>query len=149
MGGNTMTRIATTALLAALMAVAISAQAAKTAVPKELASLQGAWTIGTFNGQSAAGAGPEIVLTFTGDKYSQSVDGTINERGSVKVDASKKPMTIELNIQEGDDRGKLQYGVFEISGTTLTCKLNMPGSTDRPTDFSVAEGFILFTAVRK
>ena len=41
-------------------------------------------------------------------------------------------MTIDLNIAEGNDAGKLQLGVIEVSGTTMTGNLGTPGAQDRP-----------------
>jgi hypothetical protein len=40
----------------------------------------------------------------------------VNERGTIKLDASKKPAWIDLTITEGADAGKLQVGVIEVTG---------------------------------
>ncbi|HET9371564.1 MAG TPA: TIGR03067 domain-containing protein [Vicinamibacterales bacterium] len=132
-----------------MMAVAllIAPIAAQTSVPKELAALQGTWVIVTANGESVEG-GAEITLTFSGDKYNQGINGEIVERGTIKVDASKKPMTIDLNIAEGNDAGKLQLGVIEVSGTTMTGNLGAPGAKDRPATLTAAGAFA-FTARKK
>lgn len=132
--------------------VTVSAQNAQNppnAMSKELTSLQGTWVLTSVNGSSVADSGSEISLTFTGDKYVQTVDGDVVERGTVKLDPSKKPMVMDLNILEGGDAGKLQLGVVQISEKLLTGKLNTPGSTDRPTDFAPADGFFVFNATKK
>ena len=131
----------------AAVTLAIAPVAAQTDVPKELAPLQGTWVIVTANGESAAG-GPEITLTITGDKYNQGVNGEIVERGTIKVDATKKPMTIDLNIAEGNDAGKLQLGVIEVNGTTMTGNLGAPGAKERPASLTADSAFA-FTARKK
>jgi len=130
------------------LALMVAPAAAQTSVPKELAALQGTWVILTANGQSAEG-GPEITLTITGDKYNQGVNGEIVERGTIKVDASKKPMTIDLNIAEGDDAGKLQLGVIEVNGASMSGNFGAPGSTARPAGLTSADGAFVFTAKKK
>ena len=55
-------------------------------------------------------------------------------------------MTIDFTILEGDDAGKPQVGVLEVSGDSLTLKLGQPGSTERPTSMSAENGFVIVTA---
>ena len=114
-----------------------------------MADLQGAWTMTSNNGQDMAGSGQVIVTTITGNKYEQTVNGQLAERGTFKVDESKKPMTVDVSIAEGQDAGKLELGVFQLSGKTLTGKFAQPGATTRPTDFSPADGFTAFVMVKK
>jgi uncharacterized protein (TIGR03067 family) len=118
------------------------------AKPKALAALQGTWVLTTADGEDMTG-GPEVALTITGDKYVQTVSGDIVERGQIKLDEAKKPVYIDLMIQEGNDAGKTQLGVIELTGATLKGKLNSPGDNVRPTDFEPADGFFTFTAARK
>jgi uncharacterized protein (TIGR03067 family) len=116
---------------------------------KSAAALQGTWVISSINGQTAPEGSPEMSLTFTGDKYHQTLGGEVNERGTIKLDRSKKPMTIDLIITEGSDAGKTQLGIIEVTGDTVRANLNTPGTTERPTDFAVKEGFIMFLAKKK
>ena len=116
---------------------------------KTVKALQGTWVVTTMNGQEAPAGAPELSITFTGDKYHQTLGGQVNERGSYKVDASKKPMTIELTITEGQDAGKTQLGVFDITGDTLRANLDTPGANQRPTDFTAKEGSLLFVAKKQ
>ena len=84
-----------------------------------------------------------MTLTFTGDKYHQTVGGQINERGTIKLDAAKKPMTIDLIITEGSDAGKTQLGIIEATGDTLRASFGFAGAPQRPTDFTVKEGSLM------
>jgi uncharacterized protein (TIGR03067 family) len=123
---------------------------AQTTAPKDpLPALQGNWAITTIGGQPLADSGTEMSLTITGDKYAQTVNGEVNERGTFKVDTTKKPMTIDLIITEGPDAGKTQLGVFELKDDTLTGNLNTPGVASRPADFAAQEGLILFVARKR
>jgi len=130
-----------------LMSAGVMAQDAKKPVDKAFAPLQGTWTITTFNGQSTDGMGGTSALVIKDDKY-QVTSGTVDERGSLKLDATKKPMTIDLIIEEGNDAGKLQLGIIEVTGDTMKVKLNLAGATPRPTSFEAEEGQILVTATR-
>ena len=126
------------------LSAGIVAQNAK----KAGASLEGTWALGSLNGKSLEG-GPSLLLTFEGGKYHQTLDNTVNERGTYKIDTSKKPMTIDLNIVEGDDAGKVQLGVFEVTGDKLRANLGLPGATERPKDFTISETGLMFEAARR
>ena len=113
------------------------------------AALEGTWIITSINGQTPQDGAPDMTLTFTSDKYHQSIGADVTERGTIKVDAAKKPMTIDLNIVEGEDAGKLQLGVFEITGDTLRLNLDMPGAQQRPADLTMKDAAILVVAKKK
>lgn len=124
-------------VLAVSALLVMAGQTAQDDVKKELDRLQGSWAITLFNGEpvpSEAGA----YLVFTGDKYEQWTGGSVDERGSIKLDPKAKPASIDLVIVEGGDAGKTQLGVYEISGDTATVALSIPGSTTRPS--GVAQG---------
>ena len=131
-------------------ALGASSQAPKEAAKsKVLESLQGAWLITVADGQDLAGSGQEIYITITGNLYVQTVNGQVVERGSFKLDETKKPITLDLAITEGDDAGQSQFGVMQLDGKTMYGKVTNPGVTARPTDFAPAEGYFTFTAVKK
>ena len=140
-----MTQLAT--LIAGIALVtSVFAQGTKPQSAKGAAALQGTWLIGTVNGQSPTEGGSEMKLTFEGNKYHQTLGGTVNERGTFKVDATKKPMTIDLSITEGNDAGKTQLGIIEVTGETMRCSFDAPGAGQRPTDFSLKQGAIVVAA---
>jgi uncharacterized protein (TIGR03067 family) len=139
-----------TVLLASLaLAAGIGGQTGKPEGKPPSTAVQGTWVVASINGESAPEGGQEMTLTFTGDKYEQSLGGTVNERGTFKVDASKKPMTIDLAIGEGSDAGKSQLGIVEVSGDTMKLHLDSPGAAQRPTDFSSKEGSFMVIAKKK
>jgi uncharacterized protein (TIGR03067 family) len=124
-------------LRAVLLSCLVLFQAAQTAPPaaadakKALDQFQGRWQVVTFNGQDIP-AGADLALVFTGDKYEVWNQGSVDERGSFKLDLSTKPMSIDFIITGGDDAGKTQLGLAEITGDTLSLAFAAPGDTARP-----------------
>jgi uncharacterized protein (TIGR03067 family) len=127
------------------LAAAVSART-QDAVPKEMQPLQGTWVMTQINGDPAPG---DMALVISGLKYSETVDGTVDETGLFKVDASKTPMTVDLIIQAGDAAGKTQLGIFDVKGDTLRLLLNAEGATVRPTSLEKADGELFIVAQRK
>jgi uncharacterized protein (TIGR03067 family) len=121
------------------------ASGASADVKKALDQLQGSWQIVSMNGQDVPG-GMDASMVFTGDKYEQRTDGSVQERGSVKLDPSTKPMSIDLLIAEGDDAGKIQLGLAEVTPDTLTLAFAMPGDPARPKTLDNAP---LFAVMKK
>ena len=130
-----------------LLTAAFAGEQAKPAQPAKppaaAAALQGTWAIASINGQPVPDGASAMTLTFTGDKYHQTVGGQINERGTTKLDATKKPMTIDLIITEGSDAGKTQLGIIEVTADELRVNFAFAGVPQRPTDFTVKEGSLV------
>ena len=138
-------------LVTVVMAMAVAAAASartQDAVPKEMQPLQGTWVVTQINGDAAPSEN-QTALVIAGSKYSETVDGTVDETGLFKVDASKTPMTVDLVIQEGDDAGKTQLGVFDVKGDTMRLLLNTAGATVRPTSLEKPDGELFIVAQRR
>ena len=118
------------------------------AVPASLKPLQGTWVLTTPDGQPMAPNG-DLIIAVTGNTYAQSVGGAVNERGTIKIDATKKPMWIDLAITEGPDSGKSQVGLIEITGSTMKGVFSPAGSTTRPTSLAPETGLIAFAGKKK
>jgi uncharacterized protein (TIGR03067 family) len=118
------------------------------AVPAELKPFQGTWVLTTPDGQPLADSG-ELTIAITGDKYAQSVAGAVNERGTIKLDATKKPMWIDLSITDGADAGKTQVGLIEVTGGVMKGVFGMAGSTTRPTSLAPGPDMIAFAGKKK
>ena len=128
------------------MAMAASLIGSDTQLTTTPSALQGTWRLTSLNGRSIPPQGPQITLSIVGEKYQQAVDGKVTERGTLKLDASKQPMTIDLAITEGDDSGKAQIGIVEVTDGTLRMCLDTPGAGQRPSEFGVKDGVIVFEA---
>ena len=136
------------AISVAIVALTMGSAAQKTK-PAPAPSLDGIWVVTSINGEEAPAGSPELTLTIKGDKYQQTLGGQVNERGTIKVDAAKKPMTIDLAISEGPDAGKAQLGIVEVTGDTIRLNLDAPGAGQRPADFAAKAGFILIVGKKK
>jgi uncharacterized protein (TIGR03067 family) len=102
---------------------------------KALDALQGTWQLDSFSvdGMKApADFVKEVKFTVKNNKYSLTIKGQEAESGTIKLDPSKKPKTIDLDIARGNDKGKKQAGIYTLEGDTLTFCLAKPGEADRP-----------------
>src|SRR5687767_4224270 len=119
-----------------LFVIAASAGlAAQTAIPKELQPLQGHWAVVDATANPIP-AGLHVSLLITGDKYEGTQQGKVNEQGTIKVDATRTPSSIDFAIAMGADAGKTQLGLVEVKGDTMTMALAAPGGADRPVSFA-------------
>jgi uncharacterized protein (TIGR03067 family) len=141
----------TIGLVAAPLAGLPAAPGPKDKEKDDLKKFEGDWVVKSW--EQRGQAFPNLVDTATwkikGDKYTLDMQGMVEE-GTIKLDAGKKPTAIDLDITAGNDKGKLQVGVYKIDGDTITMCLAWPAAADRPTDFtSTADnGWILITMKR-
>jgi uncharacterized protein (TIGR03067 family) len=129
--------------------VLATAVAAQEPVSKGIASLQGRWLVVQVGEQTVAPTDPEGAFMVTGDKYVQGVGGRVTERGTIQVDGTKQPMTIDFVISAGRFANTRQLGIFEVSGDTVRFHLAAPGATTRPENFTPKEGFELVVAKKR
>jgi uncharacterized protein (TIGR03067 family) len=107
------------------------------AAKKDLEKLQGEWVMDSheFNGEKQ----PEERVkdykrTVKAERFTVTLaDKTIVE-GTFTLDASKKPKTIDITLETGDDKDKKMLGIYEIDGDTYKVCIGAPG-IDRPTEF--------------
>jgi uncharacterized protein (TIGR03067 family) len=135
------------ALITAVAAAVPSAQTAPVQAAamnksKVLASVQGIWVMTAANGQDVAGSGQTVLVTITDDKYVQTVNGETVEKGSFKIDETKKPFGLDILVIEGTDAGQKQLAIFEVdpTGKTMKVAIAQPGAPVRPSAFAVADG---------
>jgi len=122
--------------------VLVRAAGSQDANPKEMAQLEGAWSMvsGEANGQAMP---KEMVRS--GKRVAKDGETTITIGGQVyfkakfTVDPSKKPKAIDYTMTEGPTKGKTHLGIYELDGDTLKFCFAAPGN-ERPTDFTAKEG---------
>jgi len=135
------------ALAAIVTGGALLAGEGKEAGDKELKKLQGTWKFISkeMDGKETP---PEqltkIKITFTGDKWSVTVDDKVVQGGTHKFDPTKKPSQVDAMITEGEGKGSTMLGIYELKGNTMKVCFD-PKGKERPTDFSAKAG--QFTAV--
>lgn len=131
-----------TLLCFGVCAVLASAGGADKGAPK----IVGTWAgvSGVADGKKLSGdefASLKLVVTIKEDgKYSVSVMGNSVEAGTYKVDGAKKPAHIDLQITDGNDKGKTQVGLLKLEGDLLTVAFAKGGSKERPKNFDGGEG---------
>jgi uncharacterized protein (TIGR03067 family) len=130
------------ALTAIGVVVLLGAEPPADAVKKDLAALEGEWTMvsGERDGQPIPGEylksgkrvfkDGEVTVTF-GDRLLM--------KAKVTVDPGKKPKTIDYDVTDGFFKGKKQLGLYEIDGDTAKFCFANPDA-ERPTDFTTKEG---------
>ena len=112
--------------------------ASQVASGDDAAKLQGSWSIVSveIDGQALAmdnlkGAS----LNIQGTRYSFQLQKTRLEL-SFKLDASKSPKTIDLEVVEGPEKGKVYHGIYKLEKDRYTiCRTTEPGK-ERPTKFA-------------
>jgi uncharacterized protein (TIGR03067 family) len=88
----------------------------------ELEKLQGTWIMEScvFNGMDLLKDSKELKAEFIIEKksYRMAMDGKLC--GTFTIDPSKSPKTVDrTDGEEGDDKGKVYLGIYELDGDTL------------------------------
>ena len=110
------------------------------AAKKEMKKLEGTWAT-----VSIEAAGQKVTdedkiktrkLTMKGEKYTLKV-GDETVQGTIDINPTKKPKTIDVKPDSGSNKGKTLLGIYELDGDSLKICLALPGR-DRPTAFATA-----------
>jgi uncharacterized protein (TIGR03067 family) len=126
--------------VAALCVVASTALADDPKQPD--AKLEGTWALASLevNGQKVSEETlTNATITIKGNKYTFKIQDQ-SEDGTLKVDASKKPATIDLDILSGESKGKKQLGIYEVDDKSFKICLTEPGNETRPKEIRANEG---------
>jgi uncharacterized protein (TIGR03067 family) len=122
------------------------------ATPIQLA-FEGTWTATKVERDGKAA--DDVIgnrLSFTGNRFQiQSKDGKPLYGGTVRVDPSAKPASIDFEHTEGALKGKVWKGIYTSDGDTLTTCDNAPDlDKGRPSAFEAksGSGYILITLKR-
>jgi uncharacterized protein (TIGR03067 family) len=104
----------------------------------ELDKLQGHWVMveSTRDGKKTP-AEIKIERTIEGSNYTVTVKSEEGEQvlsGTLKVDPTKNPKTIEATRTEGPDAGQAMLGIYEIDGNKQKVCFAPPGK-GRPSEF--------------
>jgi uncharacterized protein (TIGR03067 family) len=121
------------------------------AVKKDLAQLQGEWTMvsGSADGQPMPEEmRKEMKRLCKGDEITVMMGDQVFLKAKLTLDPSKKPKTIDYEMTEGYTKGKKQLGIYELNGDTFKACFNSPGA-ERPTEFKSGDGLTLSEWKRK
>lgn len=116
----------------------------------DLRMMQGAWrpVSGEMAGKALGGDALKTTkLVIDGDKYTVTV-GNSPDKGTLKVDASKNPKTMDIVGVEGPNKGKTFLAIYEIKDDTLKICYEL-GVKGRPTEFKTKPDTQLFLLTYK
>ncbi len=119
--------------------------AARSGDAKDRDAMQGAWLPSAA--ELAGGKFPDeirktIKLVIKDDGYTVSV-GKAVDQGTVKLDPSAKPKTMEITGTDGPNKGKTFRAIYEIKGDTLRICYDLSGK-NYPAEFKTENGTQLY-----
>jgi uncharacterized protein (TIGR03067 family) len=114
------------------------------AVRKDLKNLTGTWQVMSreANGEKAPTEALKGMVVKVADTGTMTVTKEGKEIRKVKwinLDPTQKMKTADVEILEGDDKGKTLLAIYRIEGDLFTICIGNAGK-DRPTAFSAEEG---------
>ena len=131
------------ALLAAIGATVSADDAKDEAIKKDRKQIEGTWRIVALvvNGNKAMeeDAKKLTVVNCSDGTWSIRSEGNEVTKGTSTIDPTKKPKTLDFTPTEGEGKGNLHLGVYELGEKTRKMCFAPPGK-ERPTEFSSAAG---------
>jgi uncharacterized protein (TIGR03067 family) len=124
------------------MLIFVRATGAENAVTKEMALLEGEWSMvsGQANGLSMPKETVRSCKRVAKDgETTVTVSGQVYFKAKFRIAPTKKPKAIDYTMTEGPSKGKAHLGIYELDGDTVKFCFAAPGK-DRPTDFTANEG---------
>jgi uncharacterized protein (TIGR03067 family) len=122
------------------------------AVKKDLETFKGVFTIVSAEKDGKKYPDEElqgVTVKCDGDKVSVQKGDKALFTGTMKIDPTKKPKTIDTTQDsDGDTKGKTFPGIYEIKGDTIKICTAAPGK-ERPTEFAAKAGSGSFYRVYK
>lgn len=105
----------------------------------ELKSLAGKWQVSDaeIDGKKVTETFKDLVLSIENGNYTVKI-GTMEDKGTITVDSSKKPKSMDVSGTEGVNRDKTFPCIYELKDDTLTVCYGLDFKT-RPTDLKTAE----------
>jgi uncharacterized protein (TIGR03067 family) len=113
-------------------------------------NLQGTWKLVSLEADGAKAPEEQIFgmrLIISGERFVVA-DNHTTTHGTLKVDTSKKPKTIDLTFTDGPEAGKTSLGIYTVEGDKTTLCLSLAGK-DRPKTFKTKSGTDLVLEVLK
>jgi uncharacterized protein (TIGR03067 family) len=126
----------------AIVAVTSVLAAENQAIKKDLAALQGEWSMvsGSADGQQMPDEmRKQMKRVCKGDETTTTMGERVFLKAKITIDPSKKPKSIDYQMTDGATKGKTQLGIYEVDGDTFKACFSAPGDP-RPTDFTTKPG---------
>src|SRR5262249_45082885 len=123
---------------------------------KEKEKLQGTWKVVTIEEKGQSKEEDDARLVFDGDEFTVKKGDQVFVKGKFKLDPSKDPKAIDLEITEATKPGldgKTSLAIYALDKDDkdgLKLCLGEPGGTDRPKEFSgAAETKCVFLTLKR
>jgi len=132
-------------LMASMIVMLIAADPSDDPAKKDLEKFQRNWQLTSAERDGKKTPDEEakkIKLTIQGNQFVLRKDGVIISEGTMTLDASKKPRTIDETITVGPNKGKVFSAIYEIDDEHHKICFAASGK-ERPTEFSSASGQLL------
>ena len=128
---------------AGVLATALLSGCGKPRVQSDKDNIQGTWQAISMErmGKSMPGY-EELELVIEGDTMTMNRGDKVMFKGNIKLDSSKKPKTLDMELVEdapGRKKGQVSQGIYMIEGDTLKWCNAAPGVDDRPREFATHE----------
>ena len=127
-----------------LCALVVAATMVGVARADDLKDMEGTWLV-TIHEVSGKKLGDEQIkksestIIIKDGKYQNVFMGKTISEGTLKLDSTKKPKTMDALVAEGPGKGKSMLGVFELNGDSMTvCFAQV--DKERPTGLKTDEG---------
>jgi uncharacterized protein (TIGR03067 family) len=128
------------ALLAVTFLPAAWAPADK-AVREELKKLEGTWQCVPMEGaerdEDARKAAKKLKLVIAGDKYKVLSEDRVTEEGTLVVDASKSPKTMDMKVTKSDGKGRVVECIYRWDDKETLHISTAPPDYARPKSFDL------------
>jgi uncharacterized protein (TIGR03067 family) len=118
---------------------------------QELQRIQGSWQFESLqeNGERVSEADlKDRTIFFGGEAFLVKQGEEFLQAGTQKLDPSKSPKTINAMIAQGDRKGDILLGIYELNGDTFKVCFDTEGEK-RPADFRSENGSGNILAVYK
>lgn len=123
--------------------IAAADDAKDAAIKKDRKQIEGTWRVVALevngNKASAEDAKKITVVNGTDGTWSLFNDGKLISKGPSTIDPLAKPKIIDFRPTEGEGKGELHLGIYELSDKTRKLCFAPPGK-QRPTTFSSKPG---------
>ena len=113
------------------------------AIRKDLKSMAGTWTV--TSRETGGEKAPPEALKGVVIKVAEDGTATVSKDGKairkvkwVNLDPSQKAKATDVEVVEGDDKGKTLLAIYKVERDVVTVCIAEPGK-DRPTEFSAGE----------
>jgi uncharacterized protein (TIGR03067 family) len=99
--------------------------------------LDGTWTAKSMvdHGNKVDVSELKLVLILKDGKYTLKVNDNVADEGTYKTDASKSPKEIDTTASAGENKDKVDHGIYELKGDTLKTAFDEITKQNRPKEF--------------